>query len=163
MIGDLPPQTNVEDKFEEWNIELVQERWRKLDATRLYRILNHEKNPIADYMNDLVNFRKMVFSSHLPIRIKSNCKSVVGERQLSGKLRYLFSSLPASIWKVRSIMRFKFLLKELWADLYSQFHQILWVLYRVRLLSSKWMKWHLFHFCLTKHHKRGNSVKTLMT
>jgi hypothetical protein len=116
VIGGYRPRESVNQKFEEWKIETASQRWKRMDATWLFRIINinSERNDIPEYMKKLVSFHEnsYLLRGGREKRVDANCKTVCGERMLAWRFRSLFSCLPAEIWKAESLLvfRLKFLL-----------------------------------------------------
>ena len=111
-MADYDQTKTTDELFEEWGIEKVTERWKRLDAQWLYKLRHPIKYPtVPEYIRALVPFRKNEREARTKSKtsdiIPPACKTKIGERMFCRRLWQLDLSLPNDIWGSTSLASFR--------------------------------------------------------
>ena len=108
-IVDYDRDRHAADLFVQFNVQTADERWRMWEAIWLYKILNPEKaGATPDYMKNLIQVKESVYNLRQSKRIEANCKSALGDRLFSRRLRELFErKVAADFWNSETLNSFK--------------------------------------------------------
>ncbi|OQV15521.1 hypothetical protein BV898_10385 [Hypsibius exemplaris] len=92
----------VQSITKRFGVETIAKCWKYK-----YRIVNHDKTPIPDYLRALLTFRDSVRDLRKTRRIEVNVKSAMGDSILARRLRLLDNSLPSDLWKCEFLNIYK--------------------------------------------------------